>query len=323
MRRSKQAFILMTCSLTACCILTALPVHSEVRVETAVVQPGELIQSVWLNGYVCYAEETPCVSMFSGQISEIYVEEGERVQKGDLLFRLDSKAKEAELALLYAVKNKHAATSPQYPLFSSMLNQQTEAEWNTACERLKNELACTQIRAEQDGIVADILITQGAWVENLSVLGKIRGEEKCIAVTAGIRDAGLMKTGASVFLKKEDQTFPAYVWRMLPADENGSKTVLVKMINEESLDHFQPGERIKAEVITSSEAVPAMIPLSASDADGNVWFVEDGIVRKEAFEWKECGSTHAAAGSEWTERNIILYPETHRLKNGMHARVSE
>ena len=88
MRRGKQAFLLLAGSVAAAVWMAAAPVKNGIRVETAVIQPGELVQTVWLNGIVGYTDEQPYVSLKTGKINSIYVQIGDTVSEGDLLFQV-------------------------------------------------------------------------------------------------------------------------------------------------------------------------------------------------------------------------------------------
>lgn len=67
-------------------------------VDVAAVARGELADTVLASGSLVFAEQIQLRSEVTGRVAEVLVEEGQRVQRGDLLMRLDQEAFEADLA---------------------------------------------------------------------------------------------------------------------------------------------------------------------------------------------------------------------------------
>ncbi|MBR6568925.1 MAG: biotin/lipoyl-binding protein, partial [Clostridia bacterium] len=100
MAKRKSAVFILTGSLLIAGILLFWPVEKGVKVDTAVVGGGQLVQTVMLRGTVQYAQQEPCITLKDGVIADVYAKAGDRVREGELLFRLDTTAEEKALAAL-------------------------------------------------------------------------------------------------------------------------------------------------------------------------------------------------------------------------------
>ncbi|MCB1626593.1 MAG: efflux RND transporter periplasmic adaptor subunit [Xanthomonadales bacterium] len=75
--------------------------HS-VAVDVATVEQGVLADTVLASGALVYAEQIQLRSELTGRVAEVLVSEGQRVQRGDLLMRLEPEAFEADLSATQA-----------------------------------------------------------------------------------------------------------------------------------------------------------------------------------------------------------------------------
>ena len=323
MRRGKQAFLLLAGSIAAAVWMAAAPVKSGIHVEMAVIQAGELVQTVWLNGTVGYTDEQPYVSLKTGKISKVYAKPGDTVREGDLLFQMDTTSEAQALSELYEARfqNKQAMSSLNEA--ASALSRQAELEWQQLEAQCKASIDAAQIRAATKGVVDTVCIKEGEWVNEGMLLGVSRGEEKQVAACVQNMDAALIETDAAAWIHNGNEKIPASVSQLQPSSVGDGWTVCILPENQDALASFAIGEFIQTEVVTGRKQSQALMPLAAADENGDVWIVEDGKVRKKAFAWEQCSRTHAQAAQEWAGQTVLLYPERYELKEGMPVQVAE
>lgn len=71
--------------------------HQAPQVDVAVVERGALNDTALASGNLVYETQIQLRSEVTGRVAEVLVEEGQRVQRGDLLMRLDQEAFQADL----------------------------------------------------------------------------------------------------------------------------------------------------------------------------------------------------------------------------------
>lgn len=323
MRRGKKAFLLLAGSIVAAVWMAAAPVKNGIRVETAVIQPGELVQTVWLNGIVGYTDEQLYVSLKTGKINSIYVQIGDTVSEGDLLFQMDTTSESQALSDLYATcyQKKRAISSLNEAV--SALQKQAELEWQQLETQFKSSIEAGQIRAARNGLVDAIYVKEGDMVTEGTLLGTSHGEEKQVVVSAQNVDAALIETGATAWLYKDNEKIHASVHKLQPLNENESWLVSILPENPDVMDSFAIGENIQAEIVIERKPTKALMPLAAADENGDVWIVEEGKVKKKGFSWELCSKTHAQAAQEWTGQMVLLYPDRYDLMDDMPVQVNE
>ena len=219
--------MLLAGSVAAAVWMAAAPVKNGIHVETTVIQPGELVQTVWLNGIVGYTDEQPYVSLKTGKINSIYVQSGDTVSEGDLLFQMDTTAESQALSELYETcyQKKRAISSLNEAV--SALQKQAELEWHQLEAQFKASIEAGQIRAARNGVVDAIYVKEGDLVNECTLLGISRGEEKQVAVSVHGMDAALIETGAKAWLNKDNEKIPASVHKLRPLDDNESWLVSI------------------------------------------------------------------------------------------------
>lgn len=323
MRRGKQAFLLLAGSIAAAVWMAAAPVKNGIRVETAVIQPGELVQTVWLNGIVGYTDEQPYVSLKTGKINSIYVQIGDTVSEGDLLFQMDTTSESQALSELYETCYQKKRVISSLNEAVSALQKQAELEWHQLEAQFKTSIEAGQIRAAQKGLVDTIYVKEGDMVTEGTLLGTSHGEEKQVVVSAQNVDAALIETGATAWLYKDNEKIHASVHKLQPLNDNESWLVNILPENPDVMDSFAIGENIQAEIVIERKPTKALMPLAAADENGDVWIVEEGKVKKKGFSWENCSRTHAQAAQEWTGQMVLLYPERYDLMDDMPVQVNE
>ncbi len=323
MRRARQAALLLAGSVAAAVCIAATPVKSGIRVETAVVRAGELAETIWLNGTVQYADEQPYISLKSGTVAGVYVQAGDRVCKGDLLFQMDTTAEIQTLASLYEAWYQNERMIDGFSETAAALGRPRALEWQQLEAQSKAMIEAGQIRASMDGVVEAVYVREGDGIGEGTLLGMSRGTEKQLAATVRSADASLLKTGAVVWIERNGERIQGAVSQIQALPEKGASLINIIPEKAETFAGFSIGETVRTEAVVSIHNADALMPLAAADEDGFVWMAVDGKVQKKAFEWNLCSRTHAQADAEWLGQTVILYPDRYRLRDGMNIQVAE
>lgn len=322
MRKGKKSLLMLLCSVCTAVLMMLWPVKPVMKVQAAVVQRGELVQSVLLSGTVRYAQEQPCISLKNGVISDVHVSTGQTVRQGDLLFSLDTAAEEQALASLYEMKYAYLEALAGVDTPIAALTLQTELEWQQQEMQLMAGIEASQIRAVMDGVMDAVYVEEGDFVAETTLLGLTRGTGRQIAAVAYTGDIGGIYPGAAAMAKRGGKSFSVTLKRIeAAADASGFQMLYFEPLDESALSECRAGEAVQVELATQVHPVSALIPLSAIDADGKVWLIEDGKAYAYEVSLDEYSRTYASADLDWAGCTMILYPEQYNLNDGIPVRV--
>ena len=317
MTRAKASLLAVLVTAVTCGVLLNLPGKQAVEVRTAIVQRGEVVRTVKLSGIVGYRHNQLCVNMQEGRLAEVYVQPGQAVKEGELLFRMDTSVQEAALARLYSMRNEQNRLLASAEASISALAAQQELLWTEQEASLQLAIEAAFIRADRDGVVETIYLEENTLIPSMTPLGKVRGEERCIEV-AGMTDEtvkllrGAVGTAEGMAVQLDAVASPDM--------ESGIQQLTFVPVHPEALAKRQVGERITVEAVleTVPDCVP--IPLSAIDRQSRVWYVENGRACFEKLETLAHNREAAAAPLSWEGRRIILEPEGKQLAEGCEIR---
>jgi membrane fusion protein (multidrug efflux system) len=228
----------------------------------------------------------------AGRIADIRFQEGQRVERGAVLVRLD----QAELAAVLASsraqagRDKQRLVRAQDRLRKSFISQQAldEAKANFARSGAKQRedearLAKTEIRAPFSGVAGLRQVSAGAYVAagtDIARLEKI--DELKLDFRVPETFVGRLRPGQSVRVQLDaygERSFPGKVYAIEPAVDEATRTVLVRarVVNPER--KLRPGmfARVWAELAVRENAVwipeQAIVPRGQ---DSFVFRVNDG-----------------------------------------------
>jgi len=323
MRNGKKGLLMLGCSLLTAVLMIGWPVKETLNVETAVVQRGELVQTLLMSGQVCYSDQQPCISLKSGRIAKVFVEQGQEISKGDLLFKLDSAAEERALASLHEKKYAQKTAIAHLDGTVSAFTLQNELEWLNAEKLLLEGIAASQIRAEADGIMEAVYVQEGEYVPEMTLLGTLHGAGLYIAASAYAGEANHILPDAAAVVSAGQENIPVRLVKKMNGDEARTQIFCFEAIKENGLNALSAGDMVRLEVTKNTEPISALIPISAIDADDRVWVVQNGKAYSRSITLGEYSRTHAAAELTWVGETVILHPETYDLVDGTAVQVKK
>ncbi len=301
------------------------PNGQEIPVNVVAVERHGSTTTIPASGVLASDTETRLAFKTGGIIQKLYVEEGARVQKGQLLAKLNlteitAQVTQAEYGVekarrdLDRVHNLYrdsAATLEQVQNLTTVLDM---AKQNLEIARFN--LQYSEIRAPHNGVVVKKVASEGELTAPGAPVYLLTGAGPAnwvVKVGVPDKDWSRLRTGDAAEIRFDaypDQVFQGRVSLIAPSADpmNGLYMVELKMETKES--RFAPGLFAKAVLTSRKAGAQAVVPIEAIvEGDGKRAFVfvpkGDGV-RKVPVLIAELSNTHAiiAQGLEGIDQVI-------------------
>ncbi len=253
----------------------------QVKVQTLeeTIITREVVLSSTLQGY----ETQNVAPSLTGKIEHIYVEEGSKVNKGDMLVCMDQ-LQYKTTKLTYANLGVELARIEAL-LKTGSTTQQTYDQMKLSYDQTKENLDFlemnTYVKAPFSGVISaknyeDGELYSGQPILILTQISTLKAE---IAVPE--RYFPQVKAGMTLALRSEiygDQTFPATVERVFPTVDPASHTFTIKVKIPNSSDMLRPGMYVNATLFLGEESVvvaPYQAVLKLQGSDNRYVFIND------------------------------------------------
>ncbi len=255
--------------------------------DTVKVTKGKAVQSVYATGSiepVYWSKISPAIA---GQISEILAKEGQQVNKGEVLARLEDKVERAQLAELHAkrqyltleterqlkLRARNVASKRTYEKVLSLF-QEIKAEIK-AQEQLLERMV---VSSPMDGVVLKRDIELGEYVKSGDVIMWV-GLTTPLRVTADVdeEDIPLVRKGQKVLIKAD--AFPGeihegMVSKITLKGDPVSKNFRVR-VGLPADTKFLIGMTVEINVIAKEVPEALLVPKS-SVINNKLWLVKGG-----------------------------------------------
>jgi membrane fusion protein (multidrug efflux system) len=267
------------------------PREKPVRVEVMRIDPAPLVDVAVFSGQLD-AEHTVMIQPeIEGIIESIDFEQGQSVEKGDVLFHLRSREQEALLREAEANRNlarerwERAERLVKSEASSLAQRDVVKAEYEIAQARVeiaRLALDRTQIRAPFRGVVGQRLVDIGSRVEQETELVRLDAVDR-LQVTFGITDEGLpvARTGMKVkawVRPYPGEKFSGEVFYVAPTLDPRNRRIFVKAWIDNRDHRLAPGlfANVDLEVRHVDQALVVPESAVAQDAQGPyLWKVDD------------------------------------------------
>jgi membrane fusion protein (multidrug efflux system) len=268
-----------------------------IAVETIEVAPEPLEVQVTATGTLRGRESVELVSELSRRLVRVHVDEGKRVQKGDVVFELDATDLHAELAKVEVQARLAQATLERTErLLAEGISNQQELDLARArldeasADRraLQVTLAKTLIRAPFAGTLGLRRVSEGAWVSPNTVLSTLQDTSSLkLDFTLPERYAGAIDRGGGFRFKVEGRadTLSGTVVAIEPAVDPTTRSLLVRGLVDGKAPVL-PGSAANVEVplrIEQALLVPAIAIVPGIEGR-RVYVADQGRARAVAVE---------------------------------------
>lgn len=299
MRKKRWIGVLSMCgaavavAVAACWPAGAL--NTACDVSLCAVERGGVERSLEVGGVVRGAEEFAALYPASGLVAQVYVRPGDRVKKGQALFRMESSAQEETVSSLLAAGS---AVDEEVSAVARLLDTGTVAnEGMSAVTRLLDtpaasgygslagkisledairQLEAMTARAPADGVVRQVVAARygGGVAGDAAVM--LSSEESRIVCEVAACDAQQVREGMEARISAEGEALvTAHVTAIGAAYASaltGRQVKQVTLSPDEALG-LPPGTQVDVTLIMQCVRDAPVLPVTAVTASGTVWWV--------------------------------------------------
>ncbi len=334
---------------------TQAPALELLAQDVATVDVRALSRRVPITGTVQPLDWTEVKAQTAGEVAAVEVRSGDRVERGQILARLDARDLTARLAdkraALAGARAQLALSGRKRDTTRAMFERDLVAqmeldsaesayrvsEANVASleaqlEQARKALADTEIRSPLDGVVAERGAQVGSAVTPGSKLFTVM-DLSTLELTALVpaSDIPAVQVGQKVEFQVEgfgERSFDGTVERINPSTEPGSRSIAIYVQIANTAGELRGGMFAQGSLVIARSADARVIPASALREEAGETFVYriegDRLARRNveiALRDAASGSIAIASGLEAGDR-VIASPLAN-LQNGMAVRVTE
>lgn len=290
----------------------------------------------------------------AGRLVEVTVDDGTRVEEGELLARLDTRELRARRRELEAQKESIAAelalarttTERQEKLFdggvvapqsideSRFGEQRLSSQWiaaTAALERLDVQLALSELRAPFAGVVARRFADEGTVLQPAAAVMQLL-EDQALEVHVGLpaHTASRLEAGRAYDIEVEGTRHSATLRTRIPLIDPATRTTTGVFVIEQAGPALQHGALARVELETEIQSPGFWVPVDAlSEGRRGLWTAyavqaEDGgwVAERRQVEVIHAEVDRAFVRGTLFEGDRIVAGGVHRIVPGMHVRVS-
>ena len=320
--------------------VTQLPLATGISVEK-----GDLFITESLVGTIEASEQYALASKVSGEVLEIYAENGAELKKGDKIARLDNQKQidAAKYTLEQAEAQAKAASDARNRLASLQASgdistqdfeaadaqaKAAEAQVKAAKLNYDTQVEFATITAPADGVLQNSILVKDAMIPQGTQIASLMGKGKQQLVFSATEE--LMKNlslGQEVKVEKGQEQYIGSITEIsgVMNAQTGLFTVKANLENSS----LPEGSRVKLTVTKDSRTGVKLLPLSVIYYDNGAPYVyllekgegENGILKKQFVELGLQGEEKVEILSGLTEKDLILSSWNNEMYDGAKVRL--
>ena len=320
--------------------VTQLPLATGISVEK-----GDLFITESLVGTIEASEQYALASKVSGEVLEIYAENGAELKKGDKIARLDNQKQidaakytleqaEAQAKAASDARNRLASLQASgdisYQDFEAADAQAKAAEAQVKAAKLNydTQVEFATITAPADGVLQNSILVKDAMIPQGTQIASLMGKGKQQLVFSATEE--LMKNlslGQEVKVEKGQEQYIGSITEIsgVMNAQTGLFTVKANLENSS----LPEGSRVKLTVTKDSRTGVKLLPLSVIYYDNGAPYVyllekgegENGILKKQFVELGLQGEEKVEILSGLTEKDLILSSWNNEMYDGAKVRL--
>ena len=253
------------------------------NVNARIIKPQLLTDEILISGSLLPDEEVDLSFETSGKIVEINFEEGSKVNKGQLLAKVNDRQLQAQLQRLVgqlklaedrvfrqnALLERDAVSKEAYEQVKTELST-----LNADIEIVKANIALTELRAPFEGVIGLRQVSVGSYASPTSIIAKLT-KVSPLKIEFGVpeRYANQVKKGTNLTFSMpgELNTFNAKVYATEASVAQATRTLSIRALYPNSNGAILPGRyasiQLKKDEIQNALAVPseAIVPEMGKD----------------------------------------------------------
>jgi len=320
--------------------------HTQLPLATGIsVEKGDLSITESLVGTIEASEQYALASKVSGEVLEIYAENGAELKKGDKIARLDNQKQidAAKYTLEQAQAQAKAASDARNRLaslqasgdisaqdFESADAQAKAAEAQVKAAKLNydTQVEFATITAPADGVLQNSILVKDAMIPQGTQIASLMGKGKQQLVFSATEE--LMKNlslGQEVKVEKGQEQYSGSITEISGVMNAQTGLFIVKANLENS--SLPEGSRVKLTVTKDSRTGVNLLPLSVIYYDNGSPYVyllekgegENGTIKKQFIELGLQGEEKVEILSGLTEKDLILSSWNNEMYDGAKVRL--
>ncbi len=282
MRKKRWIGVLSMCGAAAAVAVAACwpasALNTACDVSLCAVERGGVERSLEVGGVVRGAEEFAALYPATGLVAQVYVRPGDRVKKGQALFRMEASAQEEAVS---ALLEAGSTADEEVSAVARLLDTPAASGYGSLAGKISLEDAIRQLeamtaRAPADGVVRQIAAVRygGGAAGEAAVM--LSSEESCIVCEVAACDARQVREGMEARISAEgEELVTAHVMEIGPAYAStltGRQVKQVTLAPDEALG-LPPGTQVDVNLIVQCVRDAPVLPVTAVTASDTVWWV--------------------------------------------------
>lgn len=312
------------------------PTMGGIPIEAIKVTPTALDNSINVTGSILANESVELTSELTGKISRIYFKEGDKVQKGDVLVKIDDEELRAQLEKLKHTKKLYEDVESRMAqlLERDAISQEeydialTEARTSSAdIKVLEAQIAKATIRAPFTGIIGLRYVSEGSYISPAVRIANLYSVEPAkIEFSVPGRYGQVVSRGDRIrFLTEGDsEVYTGEVYAIEPQIDPVTRTLLVRALSPNKDRKLIPGQFVRITLTLESKQNAIMIPTMAiiPDADEHlVFLVKDGLAKPQKVNIGFRGAQEVEVVSGLSTGDTIIVAGVQQVKEESAVRV--
>lgn len=242
------------------------------QVDVTIVQAQQAQDKIFTTGTVLANEEVELRSEVSGKITEIYLKEGQKVKKGELLIKVNDSELKAQLQRAqYRLNLATELERRQKKLLEKGgISQENYDATLNEVNVLKSEVALikaqidkTEIRAPFDGVVGLKYVSAGSYISPSTRIASLQNINPVkVDFSVPERYVSQVKEGdkISFTVQGTDQEFEGEIYAIEPKIESQTRTLQIRALSDNTEGLLVPGAFADLELILRTIDDAVMIP---------------------------------------------------------------
>jgi membrane fusion protein (multidrug efflux system) len=301
-----------------------------------VVSAGKVQDKLFTTGTLLANEEVDLKPETSGKIIHLYFKEGSRVQKGELLVKINDAALQAELKKLQVqLKLAEEKEGRQKQLLAAGGTSQEEYDASLGAlnalradmDMVKAQLDETEIRAPFNGTIGLKNVSEGSFVTNLTSIASIQQSDPVkIDLSLPEKYALVLHVGDSIRFTTEGANgkFTGVIYAIEPRIDQETRTLHLRAQCPNPHGALFPGSFVKIELELGNRGSSLMVPTESlvPELKGQkVWVVKMGKAESRKVETGLRTDAYIEIMSGLNAGDTVLTTGLMSVKSGAKVRV--
>lgn len=262
-----------------------------IAVTVSVVRSEQVLDGVRAMGTFVANEQVDLASEISGKVTAIYIKEGQSVEKGEVLLRINDDDLQAQMNRYeFQLKTLAEKLERQRVLLRSEAVSQeafdaVQTEYNVLqadMNILRVKIERSSIKAPFAGVVGFRYVSDGAYIQPGSQIAQLVDFSK-LRVEFAIPEKyiSMPLVGQKIYFTTEgsDRQNRATIYAMEPLVNDATRTIVLRAMFDNAAGRLRPGMSTRVTIPTAAVGERMLIPTEAvvpSMEGKSVWVVKNG-----------------------------------------------